>query len=180
MSVQRDDIMGSARLAGCVVRYHTWPLVLPRETVGHHSWSVARIYMQIWGCLPQAVGEYIVWHDLPELHTGDVPYPVKSDNPALKTEMDRLEESGARALGGDVATRALSGLSPLQREQVKICDLMDMLELGHHELIMGNQLAQPIVDHVEGTINRMCDSSSLLDDGDCEAIARHMESVLGR
>src|ERR1035438_1054365 len=86
----RQQVMADSRFAGDVVRYHTWPCI-QRQTNAAHTWHIMRIYFQLFGPMPPATSTHILWHDAGELKTGDSPFPVKSHNPKLKAEMDRLE-----------------------------------------------------------------------------------------
>ena len=86
--VTRDQVRTSTRMGGMVKRYPTWPTT-QQQTVGEHSWQVMRIYLRLWGGLPENVARYILWHDVAEVYTGDLPFPLKRDNPVLKQEMDK-------------------------------------------------------------------------------------------
>lgn len=138
--MRRSQVLSNARLAGDVMRYHTWP-TLQRQTVAAHTWHIMRIYYQIWGPLPPEISTFILWHDTGELRTGDPPYPVKAKNPEFKRLHDQLEQEAVRDMGGSAAELA----EPL-KTRAKACDLIEMLEFGHIEALMGNQFAQPIID----------------------------------
>jgi 5'-deoxynucleotidase YfbR-like HD superfamily hydrolase len=143
----RDEVLTNPRFAGQVTRYHTW-LMHHRQTVGEHTWQVMRIYWQIWGSLPPEVSTYLIWHDAGELVTGDLPFPVKLRNPVLKQECDRIEEASVYIMGGTPH----AFLSAEDQQRVKMCDLIDMLEMGWTEFNMGNAYAQPILDDIHAQI----------------------------
>ncbi len=138
--MNRERLLSTARLAGEVVRYHTWKMH-HRQTVGEHTWQCMRIYWQIWGELPSELTTYFIWHDAGELACGDLPFPVKSRNATLKAEMDMLEEKAVARMGGSNHT-----LQHTLKIRAKACDLIDMHECGRDEVNMGNKFAQPIVD----------------------------------
>jgi hypothetical protein len=138
--MNRDNVLSMARLAGEVQRYHTWKMH-HRQTVGEHTWQVMRIYWQIWGPLPPELSTYFIWHDAGELACGDVPFPVKANNPLLKETMDRLEYDAVQHMGGETVK-----LNYTLKLRAKACDLIDMHECGRNEVSMGNRFAQPIVD----------------------------------
>lgn len=144
----RDQVLSSARHAGTVRRYHTW-LFHHQQTVGEHSWQLARIYFQIWGPLPAEVSTYFIWHDAGELVTGDLPFPVKKNNPHLKRECDYIEKLAVERMGGVNQTLIQHA------KRAKLCDLIDMLEYGQTELKMGNQYALPIVNDVHAEVMRL-------------------------
>ena len=141
----RDQVLTNPRHAGEVLRYHTWPMH-HRQTVGEHTWQVMRIYWQIFGALSPEVSTYIIWHDVGELVTGDLPFPVKKNNPHLKAECDYIEARALEDMGIKVAAPTNSAI------RVKLCDLVDMYECGQIEVKMGNAYALPIVNDVRGNI----------------------------
>ena len=147
--MNREILLSTARLAGEVVRYHTWPMH-HRQTVGEHTWQVMRIYWQIWGDLPPELSTYFIWHDAGELACGDLPFPVKAHNAMLKTTMDALEDHAVRRMGGTIVT-----LTPILKLRAKACDLIDMHECGRAEVNMGNKFAQPIVDDTFKALEKM-------------------------
>lgn len=139
--MEREAINNSARIAGGVRRYHTWP-IHNEQTVAEHSWQLYRIYCQIWGPPKPAVGMYIIFHDIGEMRTGDAPFPVKLKNPDLKAELDRIEKLAViEILGWPIH----EGLTDYDYMLVKICDLIDMYEYGAEEWLKGNQFAKPII-----------------------------------
>lgn len=134
--------MRNARFAGQIARYHTWPLI-HKQSVAEHTYHVLRIWCQIWGPPPKQVTEYAIWHDAGEMGCGDPPYPSKQKWPELKKICDQIEREQL----------TLYGVAELQlfsheKQRFKICDLLDMFELGMVEVQMGNSYAEPIVDDV--------------------------------
>lgn len=147
----RSALLASGRLAGQVRRYHTWPII-NQQSVGEHSWQVLRIYFQIFGAvaLMPHITIWILWHDCGELVTGDPPYPFKAKNPEIKKAYDAAEDIAVKSMGGFTPE-----LSPHEKRKVKTCDLIDMLEYGQHEKMMGNQFAQPIIDDISNSIRAL-------------------------
>lgn len=137
--LDRAKIMSCPRLAGAVTRYHTWSMIR-RETIAEHSWNVLRIYATIFGDPAPHITKYIIWHDCGEYATGDLPFPVKSKNPGVKEELDKLEEQQLVRMGV-----VLPYLEPIEKKRIKACDLLDMYETGTVEVLMGNQFAETIV-----------------------------------
>jgi 5'-deoxynucleotidase YfbR-like HD superfamily hydrolase len=117
-----------------------------------------RIYYQIWGPLNSDVSTYIIFHDSGELVTGDMPFPVKMNNPDLKAAADRVEAEGLRDMGITLT------LGPHQRQQVKICDVIDMYEQGLYECAVGNKFAEPIVNDTFKTIAKLASKFPSADD----------------
>lgn len=136
----RDDVRKSQFMAGRVKRYHTWP-VHHQETVDEHSMGVLRIYRQIFGLMGVSVVKYIMDHDLPEIVTGDAPYPVKRDNPDLSAALEPIELK-ARV---DLGLPTDYSVTPQEKTRIKICDLLQMWQFGRAESRLGNLYAMPIV-----------------------------------
>jgi len=136
--MHRQEIYRSRYLAGCVKRYSTWPM-LQQQTVGHHCWRVANIYVECFGMPRAEVLYYCLNHDSGELWAGDLPFGVKARLPALKEAMNEAEAIGLQQL-----ELKLPELSHMEIVQCKICDLLEMHECGEHEMKMGNTYAEPI------------------------------------
>jgi 5'-deoxynucleotidase YfbR-like HD superfamily hydrolase len=137
--ISRDRINRSRYLAGCVKRYHTWPTI-KTQTVGHHSWRVACIFVEVFG-LPRAeVLYFCLHHDSGELFAGDIPFGIKKLVPDLKNAMNIAEGYGLEHLG-----LKLPKLTEEELTQVKISDLLEMYETGEYELNLGNAYAATIM-----------------------------------
>lgn len=135
--MRRADVETSLRHAGGVKRYHAWPTV-QTQTVADHSWHVARIYREIWSDdMPSEVWEYILYHDVAELGTGDIPFGAKS--PAMREILSEVEGDVLQNLGV-----VLPELNPDQKVRVKLADLLEMWEFGLEETRRGNQYGEPI------------------------------------
>lgn len=138
--MNRVEVVTSTRLAGQVRRYHTHP-VLRQQTVAEHSWQVARVFRELF---PEAwcieVADWIHQHDVPEIGTGDPPFPLKARYPELKAIYMEIESEVSESLG-----LVWPELTPRQRLLIKICDLLEMWEFGQEEMMMGNRYAEPIV-----------------------------------
>jgi 5'-deoxynucleotidase YfbR-like HD superfamily hydrolase len=145
--MERAAIMRNVHLAGRVTRYHTWP-TLTQETIAEHSWGVAIIFFELFaklaafgGADAAAIVEWILKHDLAELWSGDMPFPVKLRYPALKAGLVSVEEDAEAALGVE---RPL--LTDYHKDCIKICDLLQMMLYGQHEKRLGNQYADCIAE----------------------------------
>lgn len=156
--MNRASVVTSLRHAGNVKRYHTHP-TLRTQTVADHSWHVMRIFMELF---PDAVTvevlTYILWHDTPEIGTGDLPFPVKATHPALRAEITELEQEVSDNLGivwPELTTR--------QRLLVKVCDLLEMTEFGCEEYTMGNKYAVIIIEDTVHAVLPIAKELGILD-----------------
>ena len=146
MTLTAEDVETSSRMAGEVERWHVWP-TLRRETVGHHTWNVLRIYMEIWGPPEPEVFTWIMVHDMPEIATGDVPFGGKGYmTPEQRSSLEDREYSAVRDQLPSLPDLVHSAFALPEnlRRRAKVCDLIDMLEFASVELAMGNTLAGPI------------------------------------
>lgn len=158
----RESIRTDPRMAGAVRRYHTWPTI-QTQTVAEASWNVARILMMIWdGATAPAIGHALM-NDCGELLTGDLPFPVKRDNPELKKMISDLETQSFREQG-ILELAEPHNMAILWQKRVKICDMLEMWEFGLVELAMGNQYAHPIVDQTIEYVHRLCAEWALSED----------------
>lgn len=138
------------RLAGEVLRYHTWPHIR-QQSVGEHTWQVLRILFKI---APQYITteyvEFIVLHDVAEIGVGDPPFPVKRNNPQLKHIMDELEDKHLAAMG-----EKLPVISPQLKCIFKYAELIEMWEWGLEEVMRGNKMAQMVADRCAAAASSM-------------------------
>lgn len=137
--MNRDKLYQTRYLAGCVRRYHTWPMI-KEQTVGHHCWRVATIFVEVFGMPRAEVLYYCLHHDSGELWAGDIPYGTKRFIPGLKSCMDHAEEIGRTKLAIH-----LPEITKEESVRIKICDLLEMHETGKYEMNLGNKYAEPIV-----------------------------------
>jgi len=138
-----DDIRTDPRLAGRVVRYHTWPQV-GQQTVAEHGWNVARIVLAIAPDAPGYVISHALFHDVGEIKTGDLPYPIKKDNPSLKKVMDELEIHARIDMSSKWLLSTPESLDEHWRRLIKLADMMEMFEWAIEQLNIGNRYARPV------------------------------------
>jgi 5'-deoxynucleotidase YfbR-like HD superfamily hydrolase len=114
--------------------------MIREQTVGHHCWRVATLFVEVFG-LPRAeVLYFCLHHDSGELWAGDIPYSAKGHVPGLRNCINHSEEIGKARLGIH-----LPELTKEEFSQFKICDLLEMHETGKYELNLGNKYAEPII-----------------------------------
>lgn len=130
----------SVRMAFKVKRYHTEECI-QEENVGEHTAGVVALCFILCDGLPS--GSLIanaVFHDFAEKWTGDVPYPVKRDNPDVKLALDAREER--------ILKQELVSLAPLTPDDTLILKAADMLQLCYKargEIGMGNQFFRQVL-----------------------------------
>ncbi len=153
-----DQIMMSRRMALSVKRYHSWPTI-QTQTVADHTCQVMRVYYEIFGRPLVDIYEYILFHDITEMWTGDIPFPLKSKYPALGAAVKDAERDACDRMGiPDVH------LDDDQKKRVKICDLAEMWEFGRTELLLGNKLANPIVERTNWALSLLAEEAGVTAD----------------
>lgn len=138
------DVINDPRLAGHTVRYHTWPYIRP-QTIASHSWQLARILLTIAPDQPRLL-QYAIVHDMGEIATGDIPYPVKRNNPDLATVINRLEDDALHRLGETFKTNFRMELTDDEKWTFKLVELIEMFEHGREEQILGNGFMEKVAD----------------------------------
>lgn len=156
-----------ARQAGLVRRYSTWPHSR-EQSVGEHSWQLARILLTIYPEVRREVLIYTLMHDLGERVAGDIPYPVKANNPPLKKMMDGIEESASLAIHGAWGMRWQSPdeLTRIELDLVKLAELIEMAEWALNEMNTGNRYAALVFERcTEGWQKKLSDIVDDLPEG---------------
>lgn len=124
------------RMAGDIVRYHTWR-THQRQSVASHSWQILRILLAVWPDVRRDVLVYVTFHDVGEIATGDLPFPIKKNNARLKDEIV-YEEGMALLAMGEWGVPGLPTLSPFETLLIKACEYIEMWEFALVEVEMGN------------------------------------------
>ena len=132
-----DPVRLDTRLAGQVKRYHTWPII-GQQTIAEHTWQILRIYLSVASKPDPHIMTYALFHDIGEHFTGDIPYPVKSENRELKEHMDMLElRSWATQLDyWSSFHQCLIGEE--DKALLKQIELVEMAEFGMDQVTLGN------------------------------------------
>ena len=128
-----------------VERLHTVPHIQAYNN-GYHSANAALIAYELCKLLGVDSGPvvlHMLLHDVPEGYTGDIPGNFKDDNPIFTGELNIIEHQW-------VCTN-IPDLPLLNAQQINICKLADIIELGFYcvdEIEMGNRKVVAVLDHV--------------------------------
>jgi hypothetical protein len=155
-------------MAGCLKRWHSWSHVR-EQTVADHSWHVMRILLAVWPEAPRELLVHCLVHDVGEIGTGDMPYPVKKDNPVLKREADRIEGDTHLSMCIPWGLPSAQPMPALWKDVFKLAEFVEMWEDAQHELMMGNRFCQPVADRCWSEIDERA-----------EALAAHEPEIAGR
>lgn len=81
------------------------------------------------------INEYALIHDIPEVITGDIPFPLKSKYPEMKTLLDTIEEDAVVTLIPEYP----SDQSAFTKFIVKLADLLAVTREMEYEVQAGNE-----------------------------------------
>lgn len=140
--------------AGSIVRYHNRPTA-QRQTVGEHTWRVLVIYTELFGMPRAEVYKYIIYHDVPEIVTGDIPFLPKRRYPTLKHDLTAIENEVLRDLSIE-----LPKLLEEEKKQIKVADLLEMLFWAVDDVRIGCTFSSDIVVNImEALETHECDKT---------------------
>ncbi len=126
---------------GHVVRYHTRPEIMDGQNVAAHTWRAMVVLHTLWPDASKNCLLYMMYHDVAEAETGDVPATTKWKYPELAQLMQQVESSYEETLG--VGGSAFN----LTEAEKHYCDIADKLELVFHcfrLMQQGNSLARGV------------------------------------
>lgn len=127
------------RMAAAITRYHT-ARTLRHQSVGEHSFGVAQLVLYLAPNASQRLLSAALTHDLAELVTGDIPAPVKWDNPTMGAILTDLESKFNEKHG------LRYQLSDEELLLLKWCDMAELVLWCIEELEMGNTYAAPLLN----------------------------------
>jgi 5'-deoxynucleotidase YfbR-like HD superfamily hydrolase len=142
------------RQAGQLTRYHTWARIRD-QSVGEHSWQVTRILLAIWPDAPRHLLVHCLVHDVGELRTGDLPYPVKSLNPAIKESIGDVESSAHLGMCAPWALPPPQSLTEDEKTVFKLAEYAEMLEWSFCEMSLGNRRAHLVAVRCHAAIKTL-------------------------
>jgi len=147
-TVEHAMITNNHRLAGDIIRYHTWPMQ-QNQTIANHTWNLMRIYCMLFGLPRSEVFYFLIYHDVPEMKTGDMPSYTKLNYPEFRELFDRAEAKGAAEMN-----LVLPKLTHEEFLNFKICDMLERIEFAFFEMMKGNRLAEPILETFRRDLKR--------------------------
>lgn len=142
------------RRAGEVTRFHTWRVNRP-QSVAEHCWNVARVLLAIWPDAPPRMVRHALFHDIGEVATGDLPYPVKKDNPQVGSAMDRLEIDAHLRMSTGWSLPPPSYPEGDERVIFKTAEYLEGMEWALDEVYSGNKFATLVMERWEVALQRV-------------------------
>ena len=118
--------------ASNVKRYHTFPII-GEQTVGHHSHRVALILIYLTdGNLSANLLKAALFHDLAELHTGDIPATTKWAHPNIADLLKKIEHT--YELEHEISVM----LTVREKSLLKTADMCELMLFAEEQYMMGN------------------------------------------
>ena len=142
--------------AGTVARYHTRAGIPPQSTA-EHSWGVALMLYRVCEYFETHVTQemmlYALVHDLPERQTGDIPAPMKWDNPEIRHAIDITESAwyGRNDMSFDKLNRE-------QKQLVKYADWLEAICYLARQVSYGNMACRGMLN----TYLKSCEKEDVL------------------
>ena len=129
MNIDRFKMMIAG---GQVTRFHTG-LTIKENTVAQHTFNMLVIADNLYmGQPPDWLMRAILYHDLHEAITGDIPYPVKKE-PDVRLAIKALEHEVEEKFD------LLVPLNPQQQDILKAIDMLEFLLYMSQEAMLGNR-----------------------------------------
>lgn len=121
------------RNAGYVRRYHTVQTI-GHQTVAEHSFNVAMILLDLTNGKAHAdLLKAALYHDLPEVFTGDIPATAKWASPPLVQSLKLLEDVF------DSDYNLVVNLSEDDKKLLKFADMAELVMYSLDQLRLGNR-----------------------------------------
>ncbi len=133
------DIETDPRHGLQVRRYHTWRTHQVQST-GEHSAQVMRVMLTLWPECPRNMIVHALFHDVGEM-AGDLPWPVKKNDPVLKERMDHAETKVHLQMSSAWGVPRPVQLTEWEANFFKMCESLEMWEFSLTERNMGNRYA---------------------------------------
>jgi 5'-deoxynucleotidase len=111
---------------------------IDKQPISDHQWAVAMIFVQLCGDdIPShnALMKALT-HDVPEYVTGDIPAPVKWENPGVKVVFDDMERNVEESFGIYYATNLREDML------IKLADMMEGCWYCIQQMKDGHQAAR--------------------------------------
>lgn len=128
---QQSILVQALREASRVERSHTTPHH-GSYTVGQHSFDMLTLLIALYPDCRKELMLAVMFHDLPERWTGDIPHPAKQSDGEFGKRLAKIEARVAKSLGMDVS------LDENERFWLKGLDVVEYMLWCKDQLAMGN------------------------------------------
>ncbi len=134
-----------ARAGGAVIRCHGVQHLRTHNNA-QHQWGAALLLYSLFPVLVfDRLVAYVLFHDVPEFLTGDIPAPALDLIPGLKEKLGVVEARISESLGLPTEHR----VDDDDYQIIKTCDRLDLWLWCKDQLAMGNRFAQDLLTTLE-------------------------------
>lgn len=146
--MEAEDRVVALREAGSVERAHTTPHH-GSYSVAKHSWDAACLLLVLHPEPSIELLKAVLWHDVGERWTGDVPATAKWADGELARRLDQLEQRCMLELGINQV------LSAEERTWLAAVDAIELYLWATDQVNLGNQCVTVILDNLEVLFGRI-------------------------
>jgi 5'-deoxynucleotidase YfbR-like HD superfamily hydrolase len=108
---------------GAIKRYHTLEII-GEQSVASHSWGVAIILQYLSPNIRKSCVFKALTHDVAELYTGDIPAPVKWEEPELVQVLKNIEQRWEQKLDVSEYSEKMSSEEKILFKQADMFELL--------------------------------------------------------
>lgn len=144
------------REGGQTQRCHTMQYIGPYN-VAIHSYNALSLLLLLYPTKPPSVNliKAVLWHDVPERWTGDVPSPAKIASITLKEALKRIEYRILYKLG---MAEIFHNLTLEEEQWLNGVDLLELFMWTQEQVAMGNGSVNGMNDQIEKIFNARWDT----------------------
>ena len=125
--------MNKLRQAGQVRRFHTVPTI-GHQTVAEHSFNLCLVLLDLFnGAVSANLLKAAMYHDLPEVETGDIPATLKWKSKEIAGSLKIIEQAFERIYNLEVE------LTEDEQRALKWADMYELVLYCLDQLNMGNR-----------------------------------------
>lgn len=117
---------------GMVKRFHNRP-VLHEQNNAEHQYMVASIACLLYPNISAQLLKNMLWHDIYEYETGDMPWAIKRANPDIKVAIVRIEKQSKERY------QLTSELNRIEHSILKLAEYFECMTFCIAERKQGNQ-----------------------------------------
>lgn len=130
------DRIQAFRAGGAVRRHHTMQTI-GEDTNAHHTFNCLCLLDQLNPDASPELRRAMLYHDVPEVFTGDIPSPVKRFSAEIGKGVAELEDRIERAL------EIHEDLTPEDKAWLKAIDRAEFIMWAEDQVLRGNYSAEP-------------------------------------
>lgn len=148
------DRIRHVRQSGGIERCHQWPKTQPYRN-GQHTWGACVILRLLWP-EDRHLLDFALFHDVPELNTGDIPSPSIS-----RLGIEKHLEHEDRRVMTSLGLPCEHALSPEDWHKLRAADSLDLWLWCWDEDAMGNQAVRVMREAMDRSFGRRQEAGTL-------------------